>query len=65
MNKFQEKMKTAQMTGNRVLMAQANYERKLEMKRRGISNTVPMLNLFQIPFLITWFLSIRYMSNLP
>lgn len=65
MNKFQEKMKTAQMTGNRVLMAQANYERKLELKRRGINNMVPMLNLFQIPFLITWFLSIRYMSNLP
>lgn len=65
MSKFQEKMKTAQMTGNRALMSQANYERKLELKRRGINNLVPMLNLFQIPFLITWFLSLRYMSNLP
>lgn len=24
-----------------------------------------MVNLLQVPFLITWFLSLRYMSNLP
>ena len=35
------------------------------MKKLGINNTVPLLNLLQIPILLTWFFSLRYMSNLP
>lgn len=58
-------MKTAQMTRNKILMSQANYEYKMGMKKRGINNLVPMLNLLQIPLLLTWFFSLRYMSNLP
>lgn len=62
---YREKMKVAQMTRNRMLMTQATYDYKLALKKKGINNLLPMMNLFQIPFLITWFLSLRYMSNLP
>jgi YidC/Oxa1 family membrane protein insertase len=58
-------MKTAQMTNNKILMAQATYEFKTGMKKKGINTLIPMVNMIQIPFLITWFLSLRYMSNLP
>lgn len=58
-------MKTAQMTNNKILMSQATYEYKIAMKKKGINTLVPIINIFQVPFLITWFLSIRYMSNLP
>lgn len=62
---YREKMKTAQMTMNKHLMTQASYEYKMAMKKRGINNVIPMLNLLQIPLLLTWFFSLRYMSNLP
>lgn len=62
---YMEKMKISQQTGNKSIRKQADYERKLAMKKKGFNNFIPMLNLFQIPVLITWFLSIRYMSNLP
>jgi len=58
-------MKTAQMTKNKMLMTQASYDYKLGMKKKGINTLVPMVNLFQIPFLLTWFFSLRYLSNLP
>jgi membrane protein insertase Oxa1/YidC/SpoIIIJ len=58
-------MKVAQMTHNKALMTQASYDYKMSLKKKGINNTLPMLNFFQIPILITWFLSLRYMSNLP
>jgi membrane protein insertase Oxa1/YidC/SpoIIIJ len=53
------------MTRNKALMSQASYEYKLGLRKKGISTFVPMLNLLQVPLLITWFLSLRYMSNLP
>ena len=62
---YMEKIKISQQTGNKSIKRQADYERKMAMKRKGLNNFIPMLNLFQIPVLITWFLSIRYMSNLP
>ena len=37
----------------------------MAMKKKGFSNVIPLLNIFQVPILITWFLSLRYMSNLP
>ena len=63
--RFKEKMKTAQMTRNKFMMSQASYEYKMAMKKKGINNMLPMLNLLQIPLLLTWFFSLRYMSNLP
>lgn len=62
---YKERMKTAQMTKNKMLMAQATYDYKLGMKKKGINTLVPLLNLFQVPFLLTWFFSLRYLSNLP
>jgi hypothetical protein len=62
---YMEKLKVSQQTGNKGIKEQANYERKMAMKRKGFNNFIPALNIFQIPILITWFLSLRYMSNLP
>lgn len=58
-------MKNAQMTGNKHLMAQANYDFKILMKKKGMNMLIPLINLVQIPILVTWFLSLRYLSNLP
>lgn len=62
---YQDRMRTAQMTGNKMLMSQASYDYKMGMKKKGINTLIPMINLFQIPVLLTWFFSLRYMSNLP
>ena len=53
------------MSKNNALMKQASYDYKLGMKRKGISHAINFLNLFQIPILLSWFFSLRYMSNLP
>lgn len=62
---YRQKMKTAQMTRNKFLMDQANFEYKMTLKKKGVNHLTPLLNLFQIPILLTWFFSLRYMSNLP
>jgi len=58
-------MKIAQMTGNRALKEQAVYEHRLAMKKVGINPIVPLTNLLQLPFLISWFFSLEYMSKMP
>ena len=58
-------MKAGQMSGNKLLLSQAQYEYKMALKKKGFSTVTPMLNIFQIPILLTWFFSLRYMSNLP
>jgi hypothetical protein len=58
-------MKIAQMTNNKALMQQAKYTYKMAMKKKGINPMLPLFNLTQVPLLITWFLSLRYISNLP
>ena len=63
--RYQEKMQAANMSRNTLLQKQASYEYKMAMKKKGFSNVIPMLNLLQIPILLTWFFSLRYMSNLP
>lgn len=62
---YRERMRTAQMTNNKALLAQASYDYKIGMKKKGINTLIPLINLFQIPLLLTWFFSLRYMSNLP
>lgn len=62
---YRERMRTAQMTNNKMLLAQASYDYKMGMKKRGINTLIPLLNLLQIPLLFTWFFSLRYLSNLP
>ena len=53
------------MSGNKLLLSQAQYEYKMALKKKGFSTVTPMLNIFQIPILLTWFFSLSYMSNLP
>ena len=58
-------MKIGQMTRNTALIKQARLEFNKIKKAKGIDNFYAMLNIFQIPFLITWFFSLRYITNLP
>ena len=59
---FQEKMRAAQMSRNTLLAKQASYEYKMSLKKRGVNTFLPMINMIQIPFLLTWFFSLRYPS---
>jgi len=56
---YRDRIRTAQMTGNKMLMTQASYDYKIGMKRKGINTLIPLLNLLQIPILFTWFFSLR------
>ena len=58
-------MKVSRMTGNPALAKQAQLNFALAKKKKGIDNFIVTINMTQIPFLITWFLSIRYICNLP
>jgi hypothetical protein len=58
-------MKAAQMSRNKPLMKQASKEFSQLRKEKGIDTFVPLINMIQIPLLITWFLSLRYITNLP
>lgn len=65
MDRYREKVKLAQMTRNMALMKGAREELKDIQKKKGIDNFYVLVNMFQIPFLITWFLSLRYIAALP
>jgi YidC/Oxa1 family membrane protein insertase len=62
---YQEKMRIAQMSKNQALFKQASYDYKMGMRKKGINYAVNFVNLLQIPILLSWFFSLRYMSNLP
>jgi len=53
------------MSKNQALLKQASYEYKMGMRKKGISHAISFVNLLQIPILLSWFFSLRYMSNLP
>lgn len=65
MDKFKEKARLAQMTRNMALMKSAKDELKEAQNKKGVDNFYALLNVFQIPFVITWFLSLRYVAALP
>ena len=65
MDRYQQKMKMAQMTRNSALMKDARRDFAEVRRKNGIDNFYTFLNMTQIPFLITWFLSIRYVSSMP
>lgn len=65
MDKFQEKLKAAQMTNNKVMMKQAQREFSELRKKKGIDQFAAMMNFCQIPLLITWFISLRYVTTMP
>lgn len=53
------------MSGNRNLMKNAQFQFKMALRRNGVSQTSTLYNLMQLPLLLTWFLSLRFVSNLP
>jgi uncharacterized membrane protein (DUF106 family) len=65
MEKYKQKMQAAQMTSNRGLMKQAQKDFNETRKRMGIDSFLPLINMTQIPILVTWFLSLRHVTTLP
>ena len=65
MDKYKEKVKIAQMSRNMVMMKEAQNEFAETRKRHGIDNFYALINLVQMPFIITWFLSLRYVTAMP
>lgn len=62
---YQEKMKVAQQTRNYPLMNAAKNE-LVELRRsNNIRTSDIFLNLLQLPILMTWFFSLRYVMSLP
>lgn len=65
MKAFQDKMRKASQSGD---YATVNEEREKNANLRrhhGIKTWINLMGLAQIPFLITWFLSVRYMAMNP
>jgi hypothetical protein len=62
---YQNKIKLSQQTRNLKLMQTAQNELQ-DMRRRNNIRTADMfINLMQLPLLMTWFFSIRYVMSLP
>lgn len=58
-------MRMAQMSRNKALMKDAQKRFNQVRNEKGIDTFIPLINLMQVPLLITWFLSLRYLTNLP
>lgn len=58
-------MRAAQMTRNKALMQSAREEYKQIQKKKGIDNFFGLVSVLQMPILISWFLSLRYVSAMP
>lgn len=52
-------MKIGQMTRNQALIKQARINFNNAKKAKGIDNYYALINILQIPILLTWFLSLR------
>jgi YidC/Oxa1 family membrane protein insertase len=65
MKEFQEKMKKLSRTGEYGAIKEEKAKLNVLRKSHGISTSIQMLTLTQIPFLMTWFLSLRYMLGNP
>ena len=65
MERYKEKARIAQMTGNKALSVEAAKEFKEVRIKKGIDNFYNLINVIQLPFLITWFLSLRYVTAMP
>lgn len=65
MKAFSDRMRKASQSGD---YATVNEERERNTnlrKTHGIKTWMNLMGLSQIPFLITWFLSLRYMAMNP
>ncbi len=64
-DRLMEKMKIARMTNNQALSQSIQRELVDLRSKHGIDTAQGLFNLLQMPLLITWFLSLRYVTNLP
>lgn len=58
-------MRAAQMTRNKAMMVAAREEYKAVQKKKGVDNFYGIVSILQMPILVTWFLSLRYISAMP
>jgi YidC/Oxa1 family membrane protein insertase len=65
MKNFQNTMSKFQRAGDFKGTREARKQFAALRERYGINNFLPFLSLSQIPVLITWFLSLRYVANTP
>lgn len=65
MKLFQNQMSTAQKAGNYKEMNESRDKLSRLQERYGVSSATSAVAILQMPFLITWFLSVRYMSMSP
>jgi hypothetical protein len=65
MKLFQNQMATAQKAGNYKEMNESRDKLSRVQERYGVSSATSAVAILQMPFLITWFLSVRYMSMSP
>ena len=62
---YRTKMMDDYKSGNRARADLTKQELDALMKRYGVSNTLPLLNLLTMPFFISFFISLRYMVFTP
>jgi hypothetical protein len=62
---YQDMIRRHQMTGNVRAMKEVNAEFLRIKEKRGIKNWPMVVNFLQVPVLITWFLSLRYVCSCP
>lgn len=65
MKAFNDKMKKAAQKGDYDTVKEEREKFAELRKLHGINPMISILSLTQIPFLITWFLSLRYMAMNP
>jgi hypothetical protein len=61
MKEFQDKMKKLSRSGEYGAIKEEREKFNALRRSHGISTSIQLLTLTQIPFLMTWFLSLRYM----
>jgi YidC/Oxa1 family membrane protein insertase len=62
---FNERIKKLSQKGDNAALTEEREKFADFRKKHGINPMMSLLSLGQIPFLITWFLSVRYMAMNP
>jgi len=65
MKNFQNTMQKYQRMGDFKGVKEARKSFAQLRERYGLSTILPLVSLVQIPFMITWFVSLRYVANTP
>ena len=65
MKNFNDKMKKASQKGDYATVNEERDKFAEFRKQHGINPLISILGMVQIPFLITWFLSLRHMAMNP